>query len=106
MFMTSMETSHEERRERGFAMGRWKNGAGILLCIWLVPAVEALGQSQDYKQLLSDGRREFRAGRFSEAHRLLQIALTLAERDKDTSMMGTIQNDLGDVYISEERLLE
>src|SRR5262245_51341036 len=66
------------------------------------------GHSQvpDYTSLRSSGRAEYSAGNFERAETLLRNALEIAQRSKDDLTVATAEDDLGDVYTSEERLIE
>jgi len=56
--------------------------------------------------LRRSGRAEYSAGNFERAETLLRNALDVAQRSKDDYMVATAEDDLGDVYVSEERLIE
>jgi tetratricopeptide (TPR) repeat protein len=61
-------------------------------------------QTISYSDLRNVGRAEYVAGRFAAAEDLLRRGLDRAVAAADRATAATIDNDLGAVYISEERL--
>jgi len=62
------------------------------------------GPSLGYAGLRNAGRSEYLAGHLASAETLFRAARDSAVRAADDEALATIDNDLGDVYIGEERL--
>jgi tetratricopeptide (TPR) repeat protein len=69
----------------------------------LMPA-SSWTQSVSYQELRNAGRKEYLAGHLAHAETLLRGARDGAVRAADDETLATIENDLGDVYLGEERL--
>src|SRR5262245_39003230 len=64
------------------------------------------GLAANYADLRRAGMAEYSAGDFERAETLLRNALNAAQLSGDKNAVATIQNELGDVYQTEERLIE
>ena len=75
----------------------------MLLALGLLLIIHGFefGQNKDYRDLRLDGLKQFQAGHFAEAKRLLETALDLATRSSDTYAVALVKEALGDVYHNE-----
>jgi len=82
-----------------------KNFTVLLLCV-LGTVHPNSAQTADPRALTNAGLAEYRAGHFEQAEMLLHKALESAQRTGDDYAAATAQTYLGDVYQSEDRLIE
>jgi tetratricopeptide (TPR) repeat protein len=78
-----------------------KHWIAIALALSTLPPTHA--QTKPYMDLRNAGRAEYRAGHFLAAESILRTALDAAAAVGDSAATGTIENDLGDLYLDEER---
>jgi tetratricopeptide (TPR) repeat protein len=72
--------------------------------MWSLILIRTWAQTTPYAELRTTGRTEYRAGHFASAEGLLRAALDTASAAGDNNATAAIDNDLGDVYVGEERL--
>ena len=78
----------------------------IAIALALSTSSPTHAQTKAYMDLRNAGRAEYRAGHFVAAEGILRTALDAAAAVGDSAATGTIENDLGDLYLDEERSRE
>jgi tetratricopeptide (TPR) repeat protein len=85
-------------------MTEWNRWMATALVTSTLAPIGIWAQTISYSDLRNAGRAEYVAGRFAAAEDLLRRGLDRAVAAGDKATAATIDNDLGAVYISEERL--